>query len=104
MSPCLTAYQPNLVARQFGLCQIVPRSFYPFHELLIDVLDDQSWDVIKETVDTMWAHRANLTFTPFKPAFFCTQEFKTWWQSYLVTFISNAAGKMNELTVAFDTF
>ena len=44
------------------------------------------------------------TFTPFKQAFFYTHEFKLWWQSYLVTFINDVAGKMNELIVAFDIF
>ena len=53
MSPCLTAYQPNLVARQFGLYQIVPKSLYPSHELLMDILDNQGWEVIKETVATL---------------------------------------------------
>src|ERR1043165_6936419 len=104
MSPCLTAYQPNLVARQFGLCQIAPKSFYPSHELLIDVLDDRSWEVVRENIDTLWARRAKLTFTSFKPVFFYTQEFRTRWQSYLITFVNDAAGKMNELTVAFNTF
>ena len=104
MTPCLAAYQPNLVARQFGLFQIVPKSLYPSHELLMDILDDQIWEVVKETVATLWERRSILTFTPFKPTFFFTHEFKLCWQSYLVTFVNDVAGNMNELTVAFDIF
>ena len=68
----------------------------------MDVLDDQSWVAVKDIVGTLWAHTPILNFTPFKPAFFCTYDFKLWWQTYLVTFINDAARKMTQLTVAFD--
>lgn len=46
-NPGLVAYQPNLVARQFGLCQLIPKSLYSSPDLLTNILCDQPWSVIQ---------------------------------------------------------
>ena len=73
----LVAYQPNLVARQFGLCQLVPKSLFNSHELLIDIISGQPFKIIKEDIENIWARRPTLTLTPFQPSFYYTKEFET---------------------------
>ena len=97
----LVAYQPNLVARQFGLCQLVPKSLFNSHELLVDIIIDQPFEMIKDDIGNLWARRPTLTLTPFQPSFYCTKEFETWWQSYFVTFIGDSNAKLAELTTTF---
>ncbi|XP_050895889.1 uncharacterized protein LOC127102579 [Lathyrus oleraceus] len=40
-NPGLVAYQPNLVARQFGLCQFIPKPIFSSQELLANILYGQ---------------------------------------------------------------
>ena len=89
VNPGLVAYQPNLVARQFGLYQLVPKYLFNSHELLVDIITDQPFEMIKDDIGNIWARRPTLNLTPFQPSFHCTKEFETWWQSYFVTFIGD---------------
>jgi hypothetical protein len=52
-NPGLVAYQPNLVARQFGLCQFIPKSLYSSPDLLTNILCDQPWSMIQEDLETL---------------------------------------------------
>jgi hypothetical protein len=55
VNPGLVAYQPNLVARQFGLCQFVPKSLFSSLDILTNILCDQPWSMIQEDVEALWA-------------------------------------------------
>lgn len=99
-----TAYQPNLVARQFGLCQPTPKSMYPSYDVLVDITSDEEFEIIQEEVDQIWKERPQLTPTPYSPAFYCTEEFATWWQKYFNAFIGAPEVKLAELTSAFTFF
>lgn len=59
-----TAYQPNLVARQFGLFQPTPKSLYPSYDVLVDITSDEDFDIIQEKVNQIWAQKPQLTPTP----------------------------------------
>lgn len=47
VNPGLVSYKPNLVARQFGLCQFVPKSLYSSLDILTNILCDQPWSMIQ---------------------------------------------------------
>lgn len=55
------AYQPNLVVRQFGLCQFIPKSLFSSLELITNILCGHPWSVIQEDLETIWE---KLTTTP----------------------------------------
>lgn len=54
INPGLVAYQPNLVARQFGICQFVPKSLFYSLDILTNILCDKPWSVVKEDVEALW--------------------------------------------------
>lgn len=64
-NPVLVAYQPNLVARQFGLCQFIPKSLFSSQELLTNILCGQPWSEIQEELETIWENRPRLSSIPF---------------------------------------
>ncbi|KAI5394489.1 hypothetical protein KIW84_061232 [Lathyrus oleraceus] len=100
-NPGLVAYQPNLVARQFGLCQFIPKSLFSSQELLANILYGQPWSEIEEELETIWKNRPRLPSLPFRPAYYCTKEFHDWWQSYFTIYVGVPEAKLSELTEAF---
>ncbi|XP_050897203.1 uncharacterized protein LOC127104024 [Lathyrus oleraceus] len=98
VNPGLVAYQPNLVARQFGLCQFVLKSLFSSLDMLRNILCDKPWNVVKEDVEALWEKRLRLHSIPFQPAFLCTKEFDDWWQSYLAAYVGAPKEKLSELT------
>lgn len=97
----MTAYQPNLVARQFGLCQPIPKHLCPSYDVLVNITSDEEFSIIQEEVDQLWAKRPQLTPTFYQPAFYCIEEFTIWWQQYFTTFIGDPEVKLAELTSTF---
>jgi hypothetical protein len=53
-NPGLVAYQPNLVARQFGLYQFIPKPLFSSQELLANILCGQPWSEIEEELESIW--------------------------------------------------
>lgn len=53
-NPGLVAYQPNLVARQFGLCQFIPKPMFSSQELLVNILCGQPWSEVEEELENIW--------------------------------------------------
>ncbi|XP_050916401.1 uncharacterized protein LOC127131528 [Lathyrus oleraceus] len=100
-NPGLVAYQPNLVARKFGLCQFIPKSLFSSQELLANILCGQPWSKIEEELETIWKNRPRLPSLPFRPAYYCTKEFHDWWQSYFTIYVDAPEAKLSELTEAF---
>ncbi|KAI5398847.1 hypothetical protein KIW84_064290 [Lathyrus oleraceus] len=92
----LVAYQPNLVARQFGLCQFIPKSVFSSQELLANILYGQPWSEIEEELETIWKNRPRLPSLPFRPAYYCTKEFHDWWQSYFTIYVGAPEAKLSE--------
>ncbi|XP_039686475.1 uncharacterized protein [Medicago truncatula] len=73
------SYQPNHVARQFGLIQIKPSSLYKCLDDLRQPLIEHVWRSILRR-----AQRQKLIFEPkpFTSSFACTEVFYRWWQCY----------------------
>lgn len=95
------AHQPNMVARQFGLCQITPKSLFPSYEVLAVITTGDDSDDIHAEVDALWKQRPQFNPTPFIPAFFCTMEFAKWWQQYFNALVGALEEKQTQLTTAF---
>ena len=67
--PDLVSYQPNLVARQFGLCQFIPKSLFPSFEFLFNITSDQPYDVFRVDVENFLEKKPKLGYIPFQPSF-----------------------------------
>lgn len=90
-----------MVDRQFGLCQITPKSLFPSYEVLTVITADDDFDIIQEEVDILWKKRPQFKPTPFLPSFYCTIEFASWWQKYFNALVGRMEDKQAQLTVAF---
>jgi len=72
-------YQPNLVARKFGLVQVRPCSFYHSEQDMRKPRTEAQWRTILS--------KFNKDFPSFQPFHFefsykCTQSFFMWWQKH----------------------
>jgi hypothetical protein len=86
----LVGYQPNCVARQFGMSQIRPKSFFETPDRMV-----MGTGITEKTYKKYMRMIANYeyTFKPFefKPSFYCTDGFSAWWNDYYSRFsIGNA--------------
>jgi hypothetical protein len=77
----LTAYQPNLVARQFGLIRALLKCLYDKKGslLLYNAVHNET-TALKQI--TKYTGRTQLTPLNFEPNFLCTRDFGRWWNIY----------------------
>ncbi|XP_027337222.1 uncharacterized protein LOC113850902 [Abrus precatorius] len=100
----VVAYQPNLVARQFGLGQLKPSLMLEGSNL--DILENarKSIDDLNEAISFFRKRRTKISPLDFKPIFYCTSTFQSWWSTYyLHPEISIEACNQN-MTSAFSLF
>lgn len=80
----LLNYQPNLVSQQFGLNHIMPKPLfnkkrsvilYNMHHTEAGCNEEISW----------YVGITQFTHVSFKPSFYYTQEYDTWWRNYYST-------------------
>jgi len=97
----LYGYQPNHVARQFGLIQPKPSSLYKCLEDLKQPLIEHVWKSnLRHIQDQFFVFKP----VPFQPSFACIEAFFRWWQDYY----KRQANRMNpdsllpQLISAFD--
>lgn len=73
----LIAYQSNLVARQFGLVQALPKCLYDkkINLLLYNAIHNET-TIVKQIAQ--YTGRMHLAPVKFEPCFLCTPEFEKW--------------------------
>ena len=75
----LCGYQPNLVARQFGLVQPKPCSLHKCSGDLKRPTKENTWRVLLQRVqEQILAFKP----APFALSYACTEAFLRWWQEY----------------------
>lgn len=95
-------YQPQLVARQFGLCQIVPIPLFSKKDAICNEgFCDKDVDSFYEALNYYDKKTSALRLEPlsFEPSFYCTKEFEVWWSTYyksIQTTLGVCIGKMTE--------
>jgi hypothetical protein len=82
----LVGYFPNLVSRQFGLTQLIPKSFYE-HEKDIclghkDITEGYFRSYLKNTEQ----HKYELTPFEYQNSISSTKEFQEWWERHFFGF------------------
>ncbi|XP_027346509.1 uncharacterized protein LOC113858193 [Abrus precatorius] len=78
----VVAYQPNLVARQFGLGQLKPSFMLEGSNL--DILENarKSIDDLNKAISFFRKRRSEISPLKFEPIFYCTSTFQSWWSTY----------------------
>ncbi|XP_058787635.1 uncharacterized protein LOC131661987 [Vicia villosa] len=94
------SYQPNLVSRQFGLSQMLPKSLYSHDN---DICYSGRPFTSRQHLDCLKFHNKQSlehpTFT-FQNSYFTTKEFSEWWSEYYQLFDRDSFIK--KLNTAFD--
>jgi hypothetical protein len=76
----LYCYQPNLVARQFGLVQPLPCSLYKTKEDLRKPKNENTWRILQQVKEQVPA----FNHVAFDLSFACTESFFRWWRGYYI--------------------
>ena len=97
----LIVYQPNLVARQFGLIQIKPRPIFPKKGSIIFYNSLHNEDESKELSKKLTDDSLDIRPVIFRPSFLCTPEFDEWWKDYYSTRFFDVTTFTTHLTNAF---
>ncbi|XP_050874871.1 uncharacterized protein LOC127078459 [Lathyrus oleraceus] len=97
----LIVYQPNLVARQFGLIQIKPRPIFPKKGSIIFYNSLHNEDKSKELSKKLTDDSLDIRPVIFRPYFLCTPEFDEWWKDYYSTRFFDVTAFTTHLTNAF---
>ncbi|XP_050874941.1 uncharacterized protein LOC127078535 [Lathyrus oleraceus] len=98
----LIAYQPSLVARQFGIIQIFPKPLYARKNslLLYNAIHTKATSSRKIA---RYAGQTKLSPFSFKPYFLCTHELDLCWCDYYATNFFNVPAFHRHLTKAFSS-
>ncbi|KAK2421825.1 serine/threonine-protein phosphatase 7 long form protein [Trifolium repens] len=78
----LVGYQPNLVARQFGLSQFRPKSLFKNKDDIVLGNSGMSVEYFERRLKLADERSYKLTPIAFEISHFCTYEFTTWWSLY----------------------
>ena len=78
----LVAYQPNLVARQFGLTQFLLCPLFLKREDVIFPTTQLNEKLFKDFLSKENNKQLGLDFFYFEPTFNCTMEFDKWWATH----------------------
>ncbi|XP_050885349.1 uncharacterized protein LOC127090291 [Lathyrus oleraceus] len=97
----LIVYQPNLVARQFGLIQIKPRPIFPKKGSIIFYNSLHNEEESKELSKKLTDDSLDIRPVIFRPSFLCTLEFDEWWKDYYSTRFFDVTTFTTHLTNAF---
>ena len=71
-----------MVARQFGLTQLLPRSLFLVKETVITSTAVFTEAFFKKRLELYDNRNPSLDFFHFEPSFICTEEFDIWWTHY----------------------
>jgi hypothetical protein len=75
----LVGYQPNLVARQFGLSQFRPKSLFSNKDDIVLGNSGMSVEYFERRLKLADERSYKLTPVAFEISQYCTYEFATWW-------------------------
>ena len=75
----LVGYQPNCVARQFGMSQIRPKSFFEKADRMV-LGTGITEKIYKKYLRMIDNYEFTLKPFEFKPSFYCTDGFSAWWK------------------------
>jgi hypothetical protein len=98
----LVGYQPNLVARQFGLTQFRPKSLFRNRDDI--VLGNSGMSEVYYDQRLKLAEKITYNLTPmdFEISHFCSYEFAAWWSLYYEKYSKDEQQLLRGLNAGFD--
>jgi hypothetical protein len=98
----LVGYQPNLVARQFGLSQFRPKSLFKNKDDIVLGNSGMSVEYFECRLKLVEGKSYKLTPIAFESSQFCTYEFATWWSLYYEEKTKGDEGLLGAIEAGFD--
>jgi hypothetical protein len=77
----LVGYQPNCVARQFGMSQIRPKRFFEKLDRMV-LGTDITEKTFRKYMKMIESYEFNFKPFKYKSSFYCTDGFSKWWNDY----------------------
>lgn len=78
----LAEYQPNLVTKQFGLSQFLPKFLTPSEDCMFISTANASEETLVQCLINFKKKSFDFPYFRFSLSFYYTKEFEDWWQSY----------------------
>ncbi|PNX96944.1 hypothetical protein L195_g020162 [Trifolium pratense] len=99
----LVGYFPNLVSRQFGLTQILPKSIYSEEGEICLGRCGMTEPQFRSFLNHFNKPSYELTPFDFAPSHACTREFFTWWSRHYEGRLVNRAALLTAISDGFDS-
>jgi hypothetical protein len=78
----LVGYFPNLVSRQFGLTQLIPKSFYSHERDICQGYKGITEGYFRSYLKNTEKHKYQITPFSYQNSFSTTKEFQEWWDMH----------------------
>jgi hypothetical protein len=99
----LVRYFPNLVSRQFGLTQLVPKSFYSHQDDIClghkSITEGYFRSYLKNTEN----HKYQLIPFQYQNSFASTKEFQEWWERHYSALIPSEGMLLTRISSGFES-
>jgi hypothetical protein len=98
----LVGYQPNLVARQFGLTQFRPKSLFKNKDEIVLGNSGMSVEYFERRLRLAENFYYKLTPVAFEASQFCTYEFAAWWSLHYEKHAKDEKKLLRAMNAGFD--
>jgi hypothetical protein len=97
----LVGYFPNLVSRQFGLTQIIPKSFYAHEQDICLGCTGMTEGYFRSYLKNIEKHKYELTPFSYQNSISSTKEFQDWWERHYSASIPSGEVLLAQISIGF---
>jgi hypothetical protein len=97
----LVGYFPNLVSRQFGLTQLIPKSFYAHEQDICLGCNGMTEGYFRSYLLSTEKHKYELTPFPYRNSISSTKEFQDWWERHYSASIPSGDALLAQVSSGF---
>jgi hypothetical protein len=97
----LVRYFPNLVSRQFGFTQLIPKSFYAHEQDICLGITGMTEGYFRSYLRSTEKHKYELTPFPYQNSISCTKEFQDWWERHYSSSIPSGDALLAQISSGF---
>jgi hypothetical protein len=99
----LVRYFPNLVSRQFGLTQLIPKSFYEHEQDICLGYTGMTEKYFRSYLKNTEKHKYELSPFSYQNSISSTKEFQDWWDRHYSSSISSEDALLLRISSGFKT-
>jgi hypothetical protein len=97
----LVGYFPNLVSRQFGLTQLIPKSFYAHEHDICLGCTGMTEGYFRSYLLSTEKHKYELNPFPYRNSISSTKEFQDWWDRHYSASIPSGDALLAQISSGF---